>query len=139
MKTQNLIERATAYDTSAICPECGPVLRVDEDGCCSGCGNGAMGEGVGEIEGVMAGLVAEITRLTRELSELHGIIITHAAAMARGDDLRELDMLCESSGGHVVSRRKLLDAAADVEEALKVRCIAMTKDRHVVDAAGEGE
>jgi hypothetical protein len=57
---------------------------------------------------------------------LAGIITTHAAAMARGDDLRALTLFCESARGHVVSRRALLDAADDVEEALKLRCIAMT-------------
>jgi len=26
-----------------MCPECGPAVEVDEDGCCICCGNGAMG------------------------------------------------------------------------------------------------
>ncbi len=29
-----------------LCPECGPSVRVDEDGCCSTCGIDAMGLGV---------------------------------------------------------------------------------------------
>jgi hypothetical protein len=30
----------TAY---TLCPECGPAVQADEDGCCICCGNGAMG------------------------------------------------------------------------------------------------
>lgn len=29
---------------SSLCVECGPDVKVDEDGCCITCGNGAMGE-----------------------------------------------------------------------------------------------
>lgn len=32
-----------------MCPECGPAVEVDEDGCCIGCGNGAMGTYVVEL------------------------------------------------------------------------------------------
>lgn len=28
---------------SSLCVECGPDVKVDEDGCCATCGNGAMG------------------------------------------------------------------------------------------------
>ena len=75
-----------------------------------------------EIERLKVALAAEQAKAR----EFAGIILTHAAAAARGDDLRALDLLCERSRGTVVGRRALLDAADDVEEALKLRCIAMT-------------
>src|SRR5512146_2771943 len=30
-------------DLWSFCPECGPNVKVDEDGCCASCGNGAVG------------------------------------------------------------------------------------------------
>ena len=33
-----------------FCPECGPAVEVDEDGCCETCGNGATGRAVAFIE-----------------------------------------------------------------------------------------
>ena len=35
--------RAAGRVADTMCPECGPAVEVDEDGCCVGCGNGAMG------------------------------------------------------------------------------------------------
>ena len=35
--------RAAGRVADTMCPECGPAVEVDEDGCCIGCGNGAMG------------------------------------------------------------------------------------------------
>lgn len=29
-------------DIWSMCPECGPDVNVDEDGCCRSCGNGAL-------------------------------------------------------------------------------------------------
>lgn len=29
-----------------FCPECGPNVKIDEDGCCVNCGNGANGNGL---------------------------------------------------------------------------------------------
>ena len=75
-----------------------------------------------DVQTLMNALAAEQAKAR----EFAGIILTHAAALARGDDLRALDLLCERSRGTVVGRRALLDAADDVEEALKLRCIAMT-------------
>ena len=34
--------------TGSWCPQCGPDVSVDEDGCCQGCGCDAVGEGAEE-------------------------------------------------------------------------------------------
>jgi hypothetical protein len=41
----------------SFCPECGPNVLVDEDGCCNGCGATATGRGVKFIEDMWRGLV----------------------------------------------------------------------------------
>ncbi len=33
-----------------FCPQCGPNVFIDEDGCCRGCGCDAVGDGVAAIE-----------------------------------------------------------------------------------------
>jgi hypothetical protein len=35
--------------TDSLCPECGPHVTIDEDGCCSGCGCTATGEGAEQV------------------------------------------------------------------------------------------
>jgi hypothetical protein len=30
----------------SFCAQCGPNVKLDEDGCCIGCGGSAMGDGV---------------------------------------------------------------------------------------------
>lgn len=119
MTTKELIERARVYDTSAICPECGPVLRVDEDGCCH-CGEGAMGEGVGDIEDIMAGLVLEVERLTRELERTRALV---EAAFWEGAQMAH-------DGEHSYSDVEGWDATAETFRALHGHPLA--------DAAGEG-
>ena len=43
-----LLVAAAGCASETLCPECGPAVQVDEDGCCIGCGNGAMGTYVTE-------------------------------------------------------------------------------------------
>ena len=35
--------KTTKLDRASLCVECGPDVRVDEDGCCAACGASAMG------------------------------------------------------------------------------------------------
>lgn len=35
-------------DHTTWCPQCGPGVFVDEDGCCRGCGSTAVGDGASE-------------------------------------------------------------------------------------------
>jgi hypothetical protein len=56
---QGLVEDATLVEPApkaeepaepvGWCPQCGPVTRVDEDGCCSGCGCDASGAGADQV------------------------------------------------------------------------------------------
>lgn len=39
---------------SAICPECGPLRSVDDNGCCPSCGAVAMGPGIDRIAWALA-------------------------------------------------------------------------------------
>lgn len=48
------------------CPQCGPRVAVDEDGCCASCGADATGEGADRA----IAAVAELERIRRELSRL---------------------------------------------------------------------
>ncbi len=53
------LEAAAGRASETLCPECGPAVQVDEDGCCIGCGNGAMGTYVAErAEALVAALEA---------------------------------------------------------------------------------
>ena len=79
-----------------------------------------------DVRAILLELLAALAAEQAKAREFAGIILTHAAALARGDDLSALDLLCERSRGTVVSRRAMLDASDDVAEALKLRCIAMT-------------
>ena len=47
--------RAEDLWTATLCPQCGPDVAIDEDGCCAACGCVAVGEG---IEAVLARLRA---------------------------------------------------------------------------------
>lgn len=40
--------------TPKWCPECGPACDIDEDGCCAGCGNGAIGPGADAAVALLA-------------------------------------------------------------------------------------
>ena len=46
------------------CPQCGPDVRVDEDGCCALCGADAMGAGADEADRLRA-RVAALTECLR--------------------------------------------------------------------------
>lgn len=59
----------------AICPEHGRVERVDEDGCCTGCGCVAVGRGVDEILGEMATLLRERDEARESLAEELGCVV----------------------------------------------------------------
>ena len=53
------LEAAAGRASETLCPECGPAVQVDEDGCCVCCGNGAMGTYVTErAEALVAALEA---------------------------------------------------------------------------------
>jgi len=53
------IAAGIAADT--FCPQCGLGVRVDEDGCCRTCGNGAMGAAVdGRSEGIREAEAADV-------------------------------------------------------------------------------
>jgi len=47
--SRNRWRLAAGRVADTMCPECGPAVDVDEDGCCIGCGNGAMGTYVVEL------------------------------------------------------------------------------------------
>ena len=50
---------------SSWCPQCGPNVEVDEDGCCAGCGATAMGpgaDGAHKLKRTLEGLVGASTR-----------------------------------------------------------------------------
>ena len=66
---------------SSWCPQCGPNVEVDEDGCCAGCGATAMGpgaDGAHKIKRALEGLVGASTREELEsikagVRSLHGV------------------------------------------------------------------
>ena len=56
-----------AREALTLCPECGPRVAVDEDGCCVSCGAVAMGRGVDTVFAKLAKAGAEIQAVKREL------------------------------------------------------------------------
>jgi len=53
-----------------FCPECGPNVHVDEDGCCRCCGALAMGDGVRSLDAYTRILEKEIHKLEAEIVRL---------------------------------------------------------------------
>jgi hypothetical protein len=51
---------APSTDPVGWCPQCGPVTRVDEDGCCAGCGADAHGEGAEQALDLLGGWAANV-------------------------------------------------------------------------------
>lgn len=51
--------------TASYCAECGPNVKVDEDGCCAACGGNAMGEFADRA----CAAIAEVSRLKARLKD----------------------------------------------------------------------
>lgn len=56
----------TNAEPKTWCPQCGPHVRVDGDGCCESCGADAAGAGADRA--IVA--IAELERIRRELTRL---------------------------------------------------------------------
>jgi hypothetical protein len=58
----------------SLCVECGPNVRVDEDGCCASCGNGAMGTWLDASQGretpAVSSALSSAAEYMRQLEEV---------------------------------------------------------------------
>ena len=80
---------------SSWCPQCGPNVEVDEDGCCAGCGATAMGpgaDGAHKIKRALEGLVGASTREELETLEA-GVRVLPDAERDRADALNAIRAL----------------------------------------------
>lgn len=80
---------------SSWCPQCGPNVEVDEDGCCAGCGATAMGpgaDGAHKIKRALEGLVGASTREELETIEA-GVRVLSGAERDRADALNAIHAL----------------------------------------------
>ena len=69
-----------------FCPECGPNVKIDEDGCCVGCGATAIGPGVDRLRATNAEQAAEIARLQDKVAKQGNRMEAKAdAAIARAE------------------------------------------------------
>ncbi len=85
------------------CPECGPHVRADEDGCCSTCGADCAGEPCGgHVCGdVLAAAEAELKRLRETLPACaHCPEERPAVCIGQYDSMEHEDAACDECCGH---------------------------------------
>jgi hypothetical protein len=102
------------------CAQCGPVQRIDEDGCCTFCGCSAFGEGAELALANMARLDAAETEIRHLNSVLANVRDGLAALRHQGDAAeRERDEMCEGMGSILkdVCRRRD-DGHMDLQAAI---------------------
>ena len=85
--------------TGTWCPQCGPDVSCDEDGCCSACGSTSVGDGCEEALRALA----EVERLKAELlreADKHfaGARAVLEDALGEGERVRR-PVVCETCDG----------------------------------------
>lgn len=135
-------------DLLTFCPQCGPNVFVNEDGCCRGCGATASGRGVEDLALRLKQGDEALKKAEERAGRLHALQGDYQDAVAERDEARDA-YLQAAEAAHKL-RDRVDDLKAERDEAVEalrylMDCLtgcdgpAMANARRVLSARGQEE